>query len=126
MDLQYVGEKTAVLNYYITKYTTKGEKNHTVDTFDSINSTKSLASRLFNVGLRVLNNRECGALEASDILLGISLYGTDAQTTVRWPDVNMYRNRRVKTKKEINQLESDSTDIFFESWVDNYYPQRPQ
>jgi len=51
MDLQYVGEKTAVLNYYITKYTTKSEKSHAVDIFDNINSTKSLASRLFNVGL---------------------------------------------------------------------------
>lgn len=124
MDLQYVGEKTAVLNYYITKYTTKGEKIHAVATFDSINSTKSLASRLFNVGLRALNNRECGALEASDALLGISLYGTDP-TTIRWLDINMYRNRRIKTKKEINQLESGSTDIFFESWVDSYYPQHP-
>lgn len=78
MDLQNVGENTAVLNYYIIKYTNKGEKSHTVDTFDNINSTKSLAIRLFNVGLRALNNRECGALEASDTLLGISLYGTDA------------------------------------------------
>jgi len=126
MDLQYVGEKTAVLNYYITKYTTKSEKSHAVDTFDNINSTKSLASRLFNVGLRALNNRECGALEASDTLLGISLYGTDAQTTIRWLDVNIYRNRRVKTKKEIIELESDSTDIYFESWVDNIYPRRPK
>jgi len=126
MDLQYVGEKTAVLNYYITKYTTKSEKSHAVDTFDNINSTKSLASRLFNVGLRALTNRECGALEASDTLLGISLYGTVAQTTIRWLDVNIYSNRRVKTKKEIIELESDSTDIYFESWVDNIYPQRPQ
>lgn len=55
MDLQYVGKKQPC--YYITKYTTKGEKSHTVDTFDNINSTKSLASRLFNVGLRALNNR---------------------------------------------------------------------
>lgn len=71
MDLQYVGEKTAILNYYITKYATKGEKSHAVDTFGNINSTKCLASRLYNVGLRALSNRECGALETSDTLLGI-------------------------------------------------------
>lgn len=58
--------------------------------------------------------------------MGIYLYGTDAQTTIRWLDVNIYRNQRVKSKKEINQLESDSTDIFFKSWVDNYYSQGPQ
>ena len=59
MDLQYVGEKSTVLNYHITKYTTKSGKSHSVDIFDNINSTKSHASKLFNVGLRALNNREC-------------------------------------------------------------------
>lgn len=46
VDIQYVGEKTAMLNYYVTKYTTKSEKTHVNDTFCDINSTKSLSSRL--------------------------------------------------------------------------------
>ncbi|CAG4957552.1 unnamed protein product [Parnassius apollo] len=73
IDIQYVGEKTAILNYYVTKYTTKSEKTHATDMFNDINSTKSLRSRLYNIGLRVLSNRECGDLEASDTLLGIPL-----------------------------------------------------
>lgn len=39
IDIQYVGEKTAILNYYVTKYTTKSN-----DDFDDIHSKKSLRS----------------------------------------------------------------------------------
>ena len=28
MDIQYIGEKSTILNWYITKYTTKAEKGH--------------------------------------------------------------------------------------------------
>lgn len=126
MEWEYVGEKTAILNYYVTKYTTKSEKTHTTDLFEDLNSTKSLRSRLFNIGLRGLSNRECGALEASDTLLGIPLYGTDPNTTIRWLDVNIYRNRRVKSKTDIMMLEPESTDIYYESLIDDYYPNRPK
>ncbi|CAK1584069.1 unnamed protein product [Parnassius mnemosyne] len=124
IDIQYVGEKTAILNYYVTKYTTKTEKTHATDMFNDINSTKSLRSR-YNIGLRVLANRECGALEASDTLLGIPLYGTDPQTTIRWLDVNIHRNRRVKSKSEMTGLDPNSTDIYYDPWIDNVYPARP-
>jgi len=33
-----------------------------------------------------MTHRECGALEAADTLLGISLYGTDRNTTIKWLD----------------------------------------
>ena len=80
MDIQYIGEKSAILNWYITKYTTKAERSHANTAFTELTSTKSLASRLWNVALRSLSNHECGALEASDTLLGIPLYGTDPST----------------------------------------------
>ena len=72
MDIQYIGENSAILNWYCTKYSTKAEKSHSVQVFDNITSTKSLASRLWNVALRSISHRECGALEAADTLLGIS------------------------------------------------------
>ena len=83
MDIQFIGEKSAILNWYITKYTTKAEKSHSTAAFVEVTSTKSLASRLWNVALRSLSNRECGAMEVSDTLLGISLYETDSQTVFR-------------------------------------------
>jgi len=38
--------------------------------------------------MRFFNNRECEALEAVDTLLGISLYGTDPNTTIKRLVVN--------------------------------------
>ena len=82
MDMQYTGEKSAILNWYITKYTTKAERSHSNAVFVELTSTKSLTSRLWNVAL-CLSNRECGAMEVSDTLLGISLYETDPGTVFR-------------------------------------------
>ena len=55
MDIQYIGEKSAILNWYITKYTTKAEKSHSNAAFAEVTSTKSLASHLWNVALRSLS-----------------------------------------------------------------------
>ena len=66
MDIQYIGEKSSILNWYITKYTTKAERSHAVTAFNDLTSNKSLASKLWNIALRSLSNRECGALEACD------------------------------------------------------------
>ncbi|XP_054266849.1 uncharacterized protein LOC128989020 [Macrosteles quadrilineatus] len=125
VDIQYVGESTSILHWYVTKYTTKSEQSHAGQVFTEINSTKSLASRLFNVGLRALNNRECGSLEASDTLLGIPLYGTDPETTIRWLDVGMTRRKRLQKIDKIRSMDPSSTNIFYESWVDDHYPTRP-
>ena len=126
MDIQYIGEKTRVATNYVTKYETKaGEKSHLVDSLKGIDSNKPLNSRLWAVTLRSLSHRECGALEAADTLLGISLYGTDPNTTIRWVDVNEIRSKKLKTKKEIEQLDERSEDIFCPNFVDNYYPNRP-
>ncbi|XP_065891642.1 ATP-dependent DNA helicase PIF5-like [Dysidea avara] len=76
--------------------------------------------------MRSLSHRECGALEACDTLLGIPLFVTDPNTTIRWVDVNMVRSRRLKEKSVIESMDRESCDIFFPSWVDSYYPNRPE
>ena len=125
MDIQFIGEKSAILNWYTMKYTTKAEKSHSNAAFAEVTSIKSLASRLWNVALRSLSNRECGAMEVSDTLLGISLYETDPETVLRWAYVNMIRSRKVRNLQEINDLPEDSEDLFHASWIDTYYPNRP-
>ena len=114
-----------MLNWYCTKYTTKPEKSHSVQVFDDITSTKSLASRLWNVALRSLSYRECGGLEAADTLLGTPLFSSDSNTTIRWVDVNMVRSRKLKDHEAMEALDDESCDIFYPSWVDSYYPNRP-
>ena len=111
MYIQFVGENSTTLCWYCTKYVTKHEKSYAAEMFVDVESTKSLCARLWNIGMQGLNNRECGALEAADTLLGISLYGTDSETTI-------------KRKKEIENLDPESTDIFFPNIIDDYYANR--
>ena len=122
MDIQYIGEKSTILNWYITKYTTKAEKGHTNAGFTELTSTKSLASLLWNVALRSISNRECGALEVCDTLLGLPLYETDSSTVFRWVDVNILRSRRVKEFKVIKDLLQIVVIYFI---LHTYYPSRP-
>ncbi|XP_067209109.1 uncharacterized protein [Linepithema humile] len=131
MDIQFIGEKSTLLTWYITKYMNKAGKCELSDTIinSKNNMNKSLASYLWSIALRFTSNRECGALEAADTLLSISLCGTDPNTTIRWLDVNRIRCRKLKTRQVLEALELEdpsSTDIFCESWIDNHYPQRPK
>ena len=120
MDIQYIGESSVILNWYCTKYSTKPEKSHSVQVFDYITSMKSLTSRLWNVALRSLSHRECGALEAVDTVLGICRFRTDAKTTIRWIDVNIVCSRKLKYRATIEALHSNSSGIFSPSRVDTY------
>ena len=113
MDIQYKGEKSSILNWYITKCTTKCERSHGTAAFSDLNSNKSVASKFWNIALRSLSNHECGALEASDTLLGFALYVTDPSTVFRWVDVNMIRSRSVKENHIIQGLPSDSVDLIY-------------
>lgn len=72
-----------------------------------------------------MNNSECGAIKGADTLLGHPLYATDSDTVIRYLDVNIERKRKLKTFNEIKKLEPESNDIFCDSFVDTYYPQRP-
>ena len=73
----------------------------------------------------MLCDKECGMLEAVDMLLGFSLYRTDLSTTIRWIDVKIIRVRKLKPHKEIKVMDVESTDIFSRSLVEYYYHTRP-
>lgn len=53
------------------------------------------------------------------------MFGTDSNTTIKWLDVSINRNRRLRPKKEIEKLNNQSTDLFYPSLIDNHYPHRP-
>ncbi|XP_066599998.1 uncharacterized protein [Prorops nasuta] len=97
MNIQFVGEISTLLTWYTTKYVSNSEKSNITGTLDVINSTKSIRSDLWNVGMRMLNNRESGALEAAEYLLGIPLFITDPTTTIRRVDVNMISSRKLES-----------------------------
>ncbi|XP_048514295.1 uncharacterized protein LOC125501742 [Athalia rosae] len=126
MDIQFIREESTLPHPYVTKYITQPEKSNSDTTFEDMNSTKSLCSRLCNFASRMLYHRECGALKAADTLLEIALYSTDPETTIRWIDVKVIRNRKVKSRNKIEALEADSTEIFCDSLVDTHHPARPE
>lgn len=125
MDLQYIGEESSTLTQYIMKYATKPEKKNTDDVTEILQN-KSAASNLWSLGMRALNNRDCGALEAVDTLLQYPLFVTDRNTVIRWVDVSINRSRKVKSKQELDKMLDNDENIFCPSWVDHHYPYRPE
>ena len=127
VDVQYIGESSWSLAKYVTSYVTKAEKVELQDVWQEM-SNKSLGSRLWTLGLKALTNRSVGAYEASDRLLGKRLYGKSA--TIRFINTNepSNRNRNLKPYKqllEIQELNPDSNDLYTNSYLDDYYPNRP-
>lgn len=125
MDIQFIGEKSSALTSYVTNYQTKAEKSFSDDDFSDFLSNKPLASRLWNFAMRSLSNGECGALEAADTLLQISLFGSDSGTVIRWLGVKMQRSRKLKDVNTLREMHDENTDIFCPNWVDTHYPNRP-
>jgi len=126
MDIQFVSENSLALANYVTGYITKAEKSHMQQMFDGIDNDQSLFSRLFSFGVRSLRSRECGMYEACDILLGDHLYGKS--DTVQWVSVDQphKRRRRLKNHQKLKEMDPDSTDIFEDNLIDNFYPNRPE
>ena len=76
--------------------------------------------------MRSFRNREVGVYEVADKLLGYRLY--------QFSDAIFYlqalpkddRKRRLKELKDIHQIQDDdSTNIYFNNLIDDYYPNRP-
>ena len=79
----YYGRPTLIFNLSvslpssadnISGYVTKAEKSHLQDIWHKVSSDKTLYHRLISFGLQCLSTRDVGLYEASDILLGDSLY----------------------------------------------------
>ena len=76
--------------------------------------------------MRSMNNRECGAVEAADTCLGHFLYGTDNDTSIKWLNVFMIKNKKLIPKKDLDLLDPESEDIFYPCFINYYYANRSQ
>ena len=126
MDLQYIGESSLAIAQYVTGYVTKAEKSNMQDLWQEVSAHSSVYSKLWSFGIRCLRSRECGLYEASDLLLGDHL--CEKSTTIKWIDVSPSHNRKRRLRNhsklvEIREINPDSTDIFEENLVDNFYPE---
>jgi hypothetical protein len=129
MDIQYIAESSLALAQYVSGYVTKAEKSNLQEEWENISDNKSVRSRLFSFGCRMIRSRECGLDEGSDLILGDSL--CKKSTVVQWVDVNMPDKRRHRLKdhkklKEIAESDPDSEDVFEQNLIESYYPNRPE
>ena len=96
MDLQYIAEKSLSLTECHTGYVTKAEKSHAQDLWDEVSSGDNIYSRLWKISQKLLRSKEVGLYEASDILLGESLYMKSV--TVQYVNVYLPHIRSKKSK----------------------------
>lgn len=125
MDIQFVGERSSVLNRYITSYITKAEKNVTEDLWNAIDETLSLRSRLLTLSRRLLRNREVGQYEAIDKLLGHSCFYSSHEVKFLSTAPKEERKRKLKSFSVINEMRNEDENIFHNNLIDTYYPNRP-
>ena len=128
MDIQFIAESSLALAHYVTGYVTKAERSNMQDLWQEIGSNKSVYSRLWSFGIRSSRSRECGLYEASDLLLGDHL--CEKSDTVQWIDATFPHKRKHRLKdhsklQELGKIDLNSTEIFEDSVIDTYYPQRP-
>lgn len=127
MDIQYIGDKTNAIVNYIVSYITKRELTQLATLWKQVEENGTLKGRLFRFALKSLSMRECGIYEAVDILTGQALYGKSRQTQWLGAREPSERTQVLKRMGQIRKIAEDeeSTDVFENSWISDYYPNRP-
>ena len=127
VDIQFIGEKSESLVDYISKYATKAPRSEITD-FDlnaMKNENKSTWAQLFQVASRLMKEREVGAMEARNFLLSENPIKTDAKFLFINTVYASKRKSVLKSKKDLNALPDDSTDIYYGDLIGTWYPKRP-
>lgn len=125
MDIQFIGENTMALDKYITGYITKPEKNATTELWADCQKNASLRAQLKSYALKCFKSREAGIYEVFDKLLGFEM--CDFSTKVTWINTFAKEKRRksLLPKHLLENADPNSTNIFRNNTVDDYYPSRP-
>lgn len=128
MDLQYIGESSNAIENYVCGYITKRDESAS-NMWQDIDKSKSLCKELYQYAFMKMNNRECGAIEAIDRLLGQPLYQKTRQTIYINARLPCKRNAYLKPLTKLKYLieeNADSIDKYEANWIDNYYIDRPE
>lgn len=126
-DIQFVQDGVCnALIMYLSKYCTKAEVSNIDENIFKNLEMNEVFGKLFQLAMKALDHRETGLLEACDALLGFALWGKDPESVIRYVNINENRNKRLKDRRDIEQLDDESSDIFYESFIDDDYPNRPE
>ena len=124
MDVQYLGESSQILNGYITGYMTKGEKNATEGIWESLSEDSSVSSKVMKILYARFRDREVGAYEMADDLLGHALHGSSDQVVYLGVGMPGMRSRKLKPIEMLKRMPGESTEILETNLIENYYPNR--
>lgn len=129
VDIQYIAHLGSRLPYYITDYVTKHERSEQDDMWQDIfTTTKTLASNALSFMLRSVKNRQVGANEAADRLLGHKLFSKSRQlrfADLQHPDQVKRILKPVQELQNIVHNNPESEEIYMAHWVLDIYPNRP-
>jgi hypothetical protein len=124
---QFIGEKSMVINRYVTGYVSKKEHGVLDDVWEAIEKHKSSIGNYISLGMRMLRYREMGAPEASMKALGLPFCGFSDEI-MYLPTATAEHRRRVlvdvdEAKKREKQ--DKKSTVYKPNLVDTYYPGRP-
>ncbi|XP_073990954.1 uncharacterized protein [Rhodnius prolixus] len=124
VDVQFVKDGDLRLVIYVTSYISKNEKTELEDLWADI-CKESNKKALWSLGLKKLTHRQIGLYETVDRLLGHHLYGKSED--MRYISTTFRENRKLclKPYNELKNMPANSTDIYLKSWLNDYYPNRP-
>ncbi|XP_073986376.1 uncharacterized protein [Rhodnius prolixus] len=124
VDVQFVKDGDLRLVIYVTSYISKNEKTELEDLWADI-CKESNKKALWSLGLKKLTHRQIGLYETIDRLLGHHLYGKSED--MRYISTTFRENRKLclKPYNELKNMPANSTDIYLKSWLNDYYPNRP-
>ena len=115
-----------ILNRYVTCYQTKAEQNEAEGFWANLDHSKTKYGKYKSAGLQLLGKRDTGGYEAADKLLGHHFYGSSDHVIWVGADIPSKRGRRLKSKNDLDALNKDSTDLFYENMVETFYKNRPK
>ena len=129
MDIQYLAESSHSISEYITKYITKPEEASLKDFKDDLSDkSKSVYQKYCSHAYKWMKQREMGAHEAADRILQNSGEMWRSSEKFEWLQATMpkRRSRTLRPLKDIKNQDPNSKNIFFDNWVDTFYPNRPK
>ncbi|XP_073975183.1 uncharacterized protein [Rhodnius prolixus] len=124
VDVQFVKDGDLRLVIYVTSYISKNEKTELEDLWADI-CKESNRKALWSLGLKKLTHRQIGLYETIDRLLGHHLYGKSEDMRYISTTFRENRKRCLKPYNQLQNMPANSTDIYLKSWLDDYYPNRP-
>ena len=127
-DVQFLSEDTTAVVNYIVMYITKHEQSGLQKLWKEVENDPVLSKSIFKFAVRCLSNREVGAYEAADCVVGQELYGKSRQTVficAQKPHLCPRVLKTLKSLREIAAQASNSTRKYENDWISTYYPDRP-